>query len=85
MIWFDAVQIAGALAVLACYLLAQFDRIDPAAYRYLVPNLLGSAAMAATAAIAAEWGFVFLEGTWALVSIGGLVRRLRDAGPTVAR
>jgi hypothetical protein len=70
-------QIIGALLVLVCFLLAQFDRIDPAAYRYLLPNLLGSTTMAVTAVIGREWGFVFLEGSWALVSAWGLVQAMR--------
>lgn len=81
-VWFDVVQIAGALLVLTCFLLAQFDRIDATSYRYLLPNLAGSAAMTVTAVIAHEWGFVFLEGTWALVSTWGVSRRLRGAAPT---
>ena len=80
---FDVVQIVGALLVLACFLLAQFDRIDSAAYHYLIPNLAGSGALAGTAAVSREWGFVFLEGTWALVSAWGLVQRLRGITPTV--
>lgn len=80
---FDVVQIAGALLVLACFLLAQVDRIDPAGYPYLVANLLGSGTMTATAVIAHEWGFVFLEGVWALVSAWGIARRLRGATPRV--
>jgi hypothetical protein len=82
-VWFEVVQVVGALLVLTCFLLAQADRINPAAYRYLVPNLLGSAAMTATAVVAHEWGFVFLEGTWALVSAWGLVQRLRGVAPKV--
>jgi hypothetical protein len=65
-------------------LLAQFDRIDPASYRYLLPNLVGSAAMTATAVIAHEWGFVFLEGIWALVAGWGLIQRLRGTHPRAA-
>lgn len=78
----DAVQIAGALLILVCYLLAQAGRLDPGAFRYLVPNLVGSAALTATAVITREWGFVFLEGVWALVSAWGVVQRLRGAEPT---
>lgn len=81
---FDAVQIVGALLVLACFLLAQADRINPAGYRYLATNLVGSVAMTVTAVIAAEWGFVFLEGTWALVSAWGILQRRREATPSVA-
>jgi hypothetical protein len=35
--------------------------------------------MAATAFLARDWGFVFLEGVWALVSLGGIAGRLRTA------
>ncbi|HEX5428829.1 MAG TPA: hypothetical protein VFX00_10925 [Pedococcus sp.] len=57
--------------MLACFLLAQVDRVNPAGHRYLVTNLVGSGAMRVTAATAGEWGFVFLEGIWALVSAWG--------------
>jgi hypothetical protein len=80
----DAVQIAGAVLVLACFLLAQLDRINPSAYRYLLPNFAGSAALAATAVISGEWGLVFLEGVWALVSGYGIAQRLRGRRPTPA-
>jgi hypothetical protein len=81
---FDAVQIVGALLVLGCFLLAQVDRIDPSAYPYLLPNLAGSIALATTAAISGEWGFVFLEGSWALFSAYGLTQRLRGHRPSLA-
>lgn len=80
----QTVQIVGALLVLACFLLALTERINPNAYRYLLPNLSGSTALTATAIINHEWGFVFLEGVWALVSAWGLVQRLRGKVPTVA-
>ncbi len=80
---FDTVQIVGALLVLVCFLLAQADRVDSAGYRYLTTNLAGSGAMTVTAVIAAEWGFVFLEGTWALVSLWGIAQRLRGSSAAV--
>lgn len=75
----QAVQIVGALLVLAGFLLAQLDVLDQRSYGYLVPNALGSVAMAATAFLARDWGFAFLEGVWALVSLGGIAGRLRTA------
>lgn len=35
-------------------------------------NLAGSAILAADAAAGAQWGFLLLEGAWALVSLLGL-------------
>jgi hypothetical protein len=78
------IQIAGALVVLAAFLLAQADVLDARSYRYLVPNAAGSGVMAATAVITQDWGFVFLEGVWALVSCAGIVGRLRRPGDPVA-
>jgi hypothetical protein len=79
------VQIIGALLVLAGFLAAQANLVDQRAYTYLVPNVVGSAAMAATAVLSAEWGFVFLEGVWTLVSVYGTVDRLRARTPKAAR
>lgn len=50
------VQIIGALLVLACFLLAQAERINPNTCRYRLPKLVGSAAMTATAVISHEPG-----------------------------
>jgi hypothetical protein len=75
------VQIIGALLVLAGFLAAQANLVDQRAYAYLLPNVVGSAAMAATAVLSAEWGFVFLEGVWTLVSLYGTVARLRSRTP----
>ena len=74
------VQIVGALLVLAGFLAAQADLIDERSYRYLLPNAAGSAVLAVTAAVGAEWGFLFLEGVWALVSLRGLADRFTRRG-----
>lgn len=77
----QVVQIVGALLVLAGFLLAQFDVLDQRSYAYLLPNAVGSAAMAVTAVLTREWGFLFLEGVWTLVSLWGLLERLRTPAP----
>ena len=79
----EIIQIAGALMLLICFLLAQAKRMRPEAYPYLLLNLIGSAAMAVTALIAHQWGFVFLEGVWALFSAWGLMQRIRGGATTV--
>jgi hypothetical protein len=71
------VQVLGALLILAAFVLSQWRVIDAASLRYLVPNLVGSAVLAVDAYVGRQWGFLVLEGAWALVSAAGVVGRLR--------
>lgn len=70
-------QVLGALLVLAGFALAQFGLLDQRSYPYLLLNLAGSALLAALALAARQWGFLLLEGAWALVSLWSLVGRVR--------
>ena len=79
----QVVQVAGALLVLVGFALAQLRVLDPQSYLYLVLNLVGSAILAVLALVERQWGFLLLEGVWALVSLWGLVAR-RRGGPAVA-
>jgi len=73
----QAVQIAGALLILAAFALAQRGTLDQRSLAYLVPNLVGSAVLAVDAYLASEWGFFLLEGAWAVVSASALPRAAR--------
>jgi hypothetical protein len=75
----QVVQVLGALLILAAFVLSQWRLVDPESLRYLVPNLVGSAVHAVDAYVGSQWGFVLLEGVWALVSAAGVVTRLRAA------
>ncbi|HSC49877.1 MAG TPA: hypothetical protein VLD16_06390 [Gaiellaceae bacterium] len=77
----QVVQLAGALLVLLGYLLAQAGSRSPSSFRYLLPNLLGSSLLAGDAFYERQWGFVLLEGVWALVSAWSLVEKLCGAEP----
>ena len=72
----QVIQIAGALFVLSGFVLAQLRILDPQRFAYLVLNLIGSAALAWLALRDRQWGFLLLEGVWALVSLASLVRLL---------
>jgi hypothetical protein len=81
----QATQIAGALLVLAGFTGAQVGRLSPHSVVYLVLNLVGSAILAVLAALDAQYGFLLLEGVWAVVSLFGLVAVLRAARGEVPR
>ena len=71
------IQIIGALLILAAFAAVQFNRMSPNSRVYLALNLAGSAILAVLAVAAAQWGFVLLEGVWAIVSALGLLTALR--------
>jgi hypothetical protein len=70
------IQILGAVLVLIAYIAGQLRLLDGRSYPYLALNLLGSGLLAVLAAAGSQWGFLLLEGTWALVSLLSLGARL---------
>ena len=77
----QAVQIAGALLILLAYAAAQFDMVSQHSRVYLVFNLVGTAVLAVLAWHEEQWGFLLLEGVWAIVSLWGLIHVLRGRPP----
>jgi hypothetical protein len=71
----DAVQIAGALAVLVAFLLVQRRVLSTRSTLYGVLNLLGSGVLAVDAYLERQWGFVILQAAWAIVAAWSLAVR----------
>jgi hypothetical protein len=72
----QAVQVFGSLLILAAFAATQRRALSQNSRFYFVLNLIGSVALAAVAAHERQYGFLLLEGCWALVSALSLMRRL---------
>lgn len=68
------IQIIGAILILSGFAAAQFGWLRVDSQLYLVLNLVGSAILAWLAWDDRQWGFLLLEGVWALVSLWSLWR-----------
>src|SRR3954470_10314655 len=73
----QVVQVIGALMILTAYAAAQTGRWSTDTPLYLWLNLVGSVILAVLAATSRNWGFLLLEGVWAIVTAASLLKRRR--------
>ena len=68
------VSLAGAMTILAAFVLQQFGRWKASEPAYLLTNMIGAAVLTAVAWLESQWGFLLMEVVWTLVSAWGLYR-----------
>ena len=81
----QVVSVLGALAILAAYAANQFGMIGPSNLSYSTMNFVGSAVLTVIAVVEVQWGFILLEGEWAIVSLWGMITVLRVGEPSARR
>lgn len=73
----QTLSIVGALLILLPFAGSQMGRLSTQTLAYQLMNLAGSAGLTTVAVVERQYGFILLEGIWAMVSLAGLVRVLR--------
>ena len=75
--FFQVIALVGAIVILGAYAALQSRKLQSESAAYQALNALGGALLCATAIAEKQYGFILLEGAWAVLSLWGLTRVLR--------
>ncbi len=76
----QAISVIGALLILGAFAANMLQWMNTSNLWYSLLNFVGSAILMVIAVIDQQYGFILLEGTWALVSLWGIIAALRGGG-----
>jgi hypothetical protein len=68
------ISVAGAFLILIPFAASQLGRLNPMTWTYQVLNFTGAAALTTVAVLERQYGFIILEGVWAIMSLVGMRR-----------
>lgn len=78
----QVIGVVGAVLILVPFAASQLGRLRTASLMYQVMNLSGAVLLTTIAVLERQYGFILLEGVWALMSLVGLRRVLAGVGST---
>ena len=78
----DLLGFAGVALILIAYFLNLNQRLAANDLRYILMNLVGAILACLASVLMKYYPFVLLEGTWAMVSLVALVKKLKDGTKT---
>jgi hypothetical protein len=72
--FYQLVSIVGAVVILSAYGAQQMKKLHAESVAYQLMNFIGGTCLCVAAVAAQQYGFIILEGTWAVLSAWGLWR-----------
>lgn len=76
----QAFSLVGAVVILAAYGAQSFKLLAAGGRLYLWANFVGGVLLCIAAVKLKQFGFIILEGVWALISLIGLIRVWQNSG-----
>ena len=81
-LYFQLLSVSGAVLILFAYVAHQLHKMSIDTITYQVLNLVGGSCLTVTACVTRQYGFILMEGSWAVVSAWGLISVLRGRRAT---
>ena len=73
-LFYQVISFIGAVLILAAYMALQLNRLGAETITFQILNLFGGIFLCTTAVAMRQYGFILVEGLWAVLSAVGLWR-----------